>query len=88
MKHPVYLVKNALIAVHKRPRSPYIFYNRNGKPIGDIKKYFCNVLTKSAIIGFHFHDRCHTFASQLVMSRVELNTVRELLGHKILKQLL
>lgn len=77
-------VKDALIAVHKRPRSPYIFCNRDSKPFGDIKKSFCNALTKSAIIGFHFHDLRHTFASQLVMSGVDLNTVRELLGHKTL----
>ena len=81
-------VKSALIKVRKRPNSPYIFCNKNGKPYGDIKKSFFTALNKSDILKFRFHDLRHTFASHLVMSGVDLNTVRELMGHKSLQMTL
>jgi len=58
------------------------------KPYGDIKKSFLTAVKKSGIVDFHFHDLRHTFASQLVMSGVDLNTARELLGHKSLEMTL
>ncbi len=75
-------VKTALIRVRKHPDTAYIFCNEKGVPVHDIRKSYSTALRKSGITNFRFHDLRHTFASQLVMSGVDLNTVRELLGHK------
>ena len=75
-------VKTALIRVRKNPVSPFVFCNEKGEPWHDIRKSFSTALGKSGITNFRFHDLRHTFASQLVMSGVDLNTVRELMGHK------
>ncbi|MGD0336195.1 MAG: site-specific integrase [Candidatus Omnitrophota bacterium] len=74
-----------IISVPKHKDSFYIFCNQDGEPYGDIKKSWLTAVKKACIIDFHFHDLRHTFASQLVMSGVDLNTVRELLGHKSLE---
>lgn len=55
---------------------------------GHLKKSFLSVLTRTGIINFHFYDLRHTFASQLVMSGVDLKIVWELLGHKSLEMTL
>ena len=76
------LIKETLIAIHKHPDSPYIFYKRNGKPFINVRKSFDKLLKACKIEEFRFHDLRHTYASQLAMSGVDLNTIRELLGHK------
>lgn len=90
-KREVYMneqVKTALIRVRKHPDSSYVFCNQNGKPLHDIRKSFFTAIRKSGIKDFRFHDLRHTFASQLVMSGIDINTVRELLGHKDIRMTL
>ena len=82
------LVKKTLIGVPKHPDSPYIFCNRAGRSYHDIRKSFSKALENSGILNFKLHDCRHTFASQLVMAGVDINTVRELLGHKDIRMTL
>jgi len=66
-------------------KNEFVFPNRNGKRIDNaqVQIAFQEALKRSGIEDFHFHDLRHTFASNLVMQEgVELNDIRELLGHK------
>lgn len=81
------VAREALYSVAKKPESPYILSGKNGKPF-NFRKAFDTAMMRAGISGFRFHDLRHTFASHLVMSGVDLNTVRELLGHKSLNMTL
>ena len=66
---------------NKQSRGQLVFPNSNGQPLTYLKTAWSRVLRDASIEGFRWHDLRHTFASNLVMKGVNLNTVRELLGH-------
>ena len=68
--------------------SGLVFPNSNGKAFNNVKKAWAGVLEKAKIKEFRWHDLRHHFASRLVMAGVDLNTVRELLGHSDIKMTL
>ena len=74
---------------HAGDLSGYVFPGRAaGERLDDVKKGWAPVVKAAQLVNFTFHDLRHTFASKLVMAGVDLNTVRELLGHADLKMTL
>ncbi len=61
---------------------------KTGERMDNIRKSWGAMIAKSGISNFRFHDLRHHFASKLVMAGVDLNTVRELLGHATIEQTL
>jgi integrase len=54
---------------------------RAGLHIDDIRRPWGELLKAAEIEGFRFHDLRHTAASWMLRNGVDLNTVREILGH-------
>jgi integrase len=90
---PLNTIASATLATWREITKPktsaaVVFAGADGEPLADIKKAWAALLTKAAIRDFRFHDCRHHFASKLVMAGVDLNTVRELLGHSDFKMTL
>jgi len=74
-----------LSELSEQSESDYVFCNGDGQAIGDIKKSFATALKKAEIEDFRFHDLRHTFGSYLVMKGIDLKTVQQVMGHKVIK---
>lgn len=69
--------------------SGYVFPGKkDGERLNNVKKSWDGALKAAGVEGFRWHDIRHTFASKLVMAGIDLNTVRELLGHSDFKMTL
>ena len=83
------LNNNALLALkiwyQQNQNSDLVFPNHKGQQMDNVRKSWDNILKNSNITNFRWHDLRHHFASKLVMAGVDLNTVRELLGHSDLE---
>ena len=71
-----------------RTPTPSCFPGPDGGPMFSLKTAWKKIATAAKLRGFTFHDLRHSFASKLVQAGVDLNTVRELLGHRDIKMTL
>ena len=58
-----------------------VFQNADGMRFNNVKKSWTTILKQAGIVNFRWHDMRHHFASRLAMAGVDLNAIRELLGH-------
>lgn len=69
-------------------KSECVFLNSRGKPYRSIRTAYLTALKKAGIENADFHTLRHTFASHLVMARMDLVTVKELMRHKSIEMTL
>lgn len=79
--------RETLMSISKHPSSPYIFCNSKGN-LYNFRASFMKAVEKANLSNFRFHDLRHTAASYLAMSGIDLNTIRDILGHKSLGMVL
>lgn len=61
--------------------SGLVFPGEYGAMLSNVKKSCAGVMTAAGIEAFRWHYLRHRFASKLAMAGIDLNTIRDLLGH-------
>jgi len=82
MSDNVYHILSRKYIEKYRESEEYVFPSKNGNAYTNVDKSFKTALNLANIKDFRFHDLRHSFASQLVMSGVDILTIKELMGHK------
>ena len=89
MRSPLHIPLNdtalaALRVVHSRGVDNGLVFlsERTGLPLKRPRHWFDTALEEAKILGFHWHDLRHTFASRLRMKGTPLEDIADLLGHK------
>ena len=67
------------------PESPWVFCNKDGCRVKDVKRSFATACRRAGILDFRIHDLRHTCAAWLVSAGVPLAEVRDLLGHQTIQ---
>ncbi len=67
------------------PDSPWVFCDRQGRRIQNIRKGFDSACARAGIEDFHPHDLRHTCATWLVQNGVSIREVAEILRHKTIQ---
>ncbi|WP_417456142.1 tyrosine-type recombinase/integrase [Kordiimonas sp.] len=65
-----------------------VFGGRTGGEFDNVSSSWAKLLKDAGLNNFRWHDMRHDFASRLAMAGVNLNTIRELLGHSDYKMTL
>lgn len=72
----------------KQTEGDVVFPGKKNEQFNNTKRSWQSLLKLAKVDHFRWHDMRHHFASKLVMAGVDLNTVRELLGHSDIKMTL